>query len=134
MVPGLEPQLSVAVANDDSRIALEECLARVRDAAVDLAARRAMLVGRLKARIAAGQFAEAEQFLKELRQLPSPKDLIAMRSRELQKDLPGDAVFQGKIDSALGELQGVLAAQLDAKAIDELAAQLQKEQGKKKKR
>ena len=64
-----------------------------------------MLVGRLKARIAAGQFAEAEQLLKELRQLPGAKDFIASRAGELKKDLPGDAAIQAKLDAALGELR-----------------------------
>jgi hypothetical protein len=134
MVAGLEPQLTVALAHDGSRVALQECLAGVRDAALDLAARRAMLAGRLQARMAAGQLAEAEQLLKELRQLPSAQEMIAARVRELKKGLPSDAEFQGKIDAALGQMQRVLAAQLDAKAIDQLAAQLQKMQGKGKKR
>ncbi len=134
MVTGLEPQLAAAVAQDDDSVALQAALAGVRDAAVDLTARRAMLLGRLKARMAAGQLAEAEQLLKELRQLPGAKDFIASRAGELKKDLPGDAATQAKLDAALGELERVLAAQFDAKAIDELAAQLHKGQRKAKKR
>ena len=72
MVPGLEPQLSVVVAHDDSRIALEECLAAVRDAAVDLAARRAMLVSRLKGGSRPGSSPRPSNS-KELRQLPRPQ-------------------------------------------------------------
>ena len=134
MVAGLEPQLTAAVAQDDGSVALQAALAGVRDAAVDLTARRAMLLGRLKARIAAGQLAEAEQLLKELRQLPGAKDFIASRAGELKKALPSDAATQAKLDASLAELERVLAAQFDTKAIDELARQLQKGQRKARKR
>jgi hypothetical protein len=134
MVAGLEPQLTLALAPDDRGVALQECLAGVRDAAVDLAARRALLAGRVKARIAAGQFAEAEPLLKELRKLPSAQDLVASRAAAAKKDLPDDAATQGKIDAALAELARVLATQLDSKAIDQLAAELQKARLKGKRR
>ena len=105
MVAGLEPQLAAAVAPDDGSVALQECLAGVRDAAVDLTARRAMLLGRLKARIAAGQFAEAEQLLKELRQLPSGQGLHRVAIPGVKRAITGDAATQAKLDAALGEFE-----------------------------
>ena len=83
------------------RIELEGLFAGVRDAAVDLAARREMLLGRLKARIAAGRLDEAKPLLKELRRLPSAQDLVALRASELKKDLSGTAASQAKIDAVL---------------------------------
>ena len=62
-------------------------MAALRDAVVDLAARRQMLLVRAKARIAAQQFAEAEQAIKQLRELPAAQDLVAARIAEAKKDL-----------------------------------------------
>jgi len=126
IVPGLEPQLSLAVAHDEHRIEREGVLAGVRDAAMDVAARRELLIGRLKARIAAERFDEAEALLKELRQLPTAQDLLAARAAGLKKNLSGEPASQGKANAATAEFQNVLTAQLDAKTIDDLAADIEK--------
>jgi hypothetical protein len=125
MVPGLEPQLSLAVAPDEYGIEREGVLAGARDAAMDLAARRELLIRRLKACIAAERLDEAETLLKELRQLPTPQDLLAAPAAGLKK-LSGEAASQGKADTALADFQKVLTAQFDAKAVDDLAAGIEK--------
>ncbi len=133
LVAGLEPRLSVAVAQDDRRIDLERWSAGAGDAAVDLTARREALASRVKARIAAGQLQEAESLLKELRQLPSVKDLLASQTAKLKKDMPDDPVFQGKADAILKDVRNVLSSQLDAKAADKLATQIERHRVKPKK-
>jgi hypothetical protein len=133
MVAGLEPQLTLSVSDDDGLIELEGLFAGLRDAAVDLAVRREVLLSRLKARIAAGRLDEAKPLLKQLRGLPGAQDLLTLRATELKKDLAGTAASQAKIDAALHELQKVLDSQLDAKALDKLAAQLEKPPAKPKK-
>ena len=133
MVAGLEPRLSAAVAPEDRRIDLERWSSGVRDAAVDLTARREALASRVKARIAAGQLGEAESLLKELRQLPSVQDFLASRTAELKKDMPDDPVFQGKADAILKDVQNALSSQFDAKAADKLAAQIEQHRVKPKK-
>ena len=126
MVPGLEPRLSAAVAHNDHRIELDGRVAALRDAVVDLAARRQMLLGRAKARIAAKQLAEAEQAIKQLRELPAAaEELVASRIAEAKKDLSGDAASLARLDAVQADYQQALAAQFDAKEIDELAAQLE---------
>ena len=69
-----------------------------------------MLIRRLKARIAAERFDEAEQTLKELRQLPTAQDLVATRTAELKKGLSLDAASQGKMDAAITDVQKALRA------------------------
>jgi hypothetical protein len=133
LVAGLEPRLSLVLAPDDRRIDLERWRAGVRDAAVDLTARREALASRVKARIAAGQLEEADQLLKELRQLPSAQDLLASRTAELKKDMPDDPVFQGKIDAVLKDVQNALSSQFDPKAADKLATQIERRRAKPKK-
>ncbi len=133
MVAGLEPQLTLSVSDDDGLIELEGLFAGLRDAAVDLAVRREVLLSRLKARIAAGRLDEAKPLLKELRGLPGAQDLLTLRASELKKNLAGTAASQAKIDAGLREFQKVLDSQLDAKAMDKLAVQLEKPPPKPKK-
>jgi hypothetical protein len=125
----MEARVSAAIAPDEHRIAVQGVLLGVYDAAVDLAARREMLAGRFKARMAARRFDEAEQTLKELRQLPTAEDLVASRTAELKKGLSVDAASQGKIDAALADFQKALRSHFDARSIDELAKQLEKRKG-----
>jgi hypothetical protein len=133
LVPGLEPQVSLAVAHDEYRIERESVLSAVRDAVIDLAARRETLVIQLKARIAAKRFEEAETLLAELRRLPASQQLVATRAAELKKNLAGPAASAAKIDAAVANLQSALAtSQFDAKAIDELAAEVDKHKEKAK--
>jgi hypothetical protein len=125
IVPGLEGQLSAAVARNEHGVELDALAASVRDALVDLAARRQMLLGRVKARIAAKQVAEAQQAIKQLRELPAAEDLVTTRFADAKKDLSGDTAALARLDALLAELQQAVAAQFDAKEIDDLAAQLE---------
>jgi hypothetical protein len=93
---------------------------------MDLAARRELLICRLKARIAAERLDEAETLLAQLRQLPTAQDLLAAPAAGLKKNLSGEPASQGKADAALANFQKVLTAQLDAKAVDDLAADIEK--------
>jgi hypothetical protein len=131
VVPGLEPHLSLALAHDEHRIEREGVLSGVRDAVIDLAARRETLLTRLKARIAAQRFEEAETLLAELRQLPAPQEVVAARAGDLKKNLSGQTASSGaKLDAALDDLQNLLTAQFDAKVIDDLAAEIEKHKEK----
>ena len=125
MVPGLEPELSVTVVHSGHRVELEGRIAVLRDALIDLAARRRMLLARVKARMADKQFAEAEKAIAQWRELPSPEDLAARRLAEAKKDLSGDAAAVARLEAVAADFQQALAAQADAKEIDDLAAEIQ---------
>ncbi len=133
IVPGLEPQLSATVAHNEHRIELEGRVAALRDGIVDLAARRQMLLGRARARIAAQQFAEAEQAIKQLQELPAAQDLVAARLAEAKKDLSGDEASLARLDAVLADFQQVLAKQFDAKEIDDLVAEIEEHKTGQKK-
>jgi hypothetical protein len=124
IVPGLELQLSAAVDHNEHRIALEGRVATLRDAIVDLAARRQILLKRARARISAHQFAEAEQVLKQLRELPSAEDLVTARIADAKKDFSGDEASLTRLDAVLAGFQQTLAARFNAKEIDDLAAEI----------
>ena len=126
LVVGLTPQYAMVLHDDPQSIAFEALRARVQDAAVDNAALREMLLGRLKKRIESQQFNAAEQLLRELRQLPTERECVktaAAESREIAADNPA---LQAKIDAILTEAQTALASQSDAKMLDELAEQIRK--------
>ena len=126
LVVGLMPQYAMVLHDDPQNIAFEALHTRVQDAAVDNAALREMLLGRLKKRIELQQFNAAEQLLRELRQLPTERECVksaAAESREIAADNPA---LQAKIDAILTEAQTALASQSDAKMLDELAEQIRK--------
>jgi hypothetical protein len=126
VVPGLEPRLALAVAPDARRMELDELSSALHDAAIDWAARYEALASRLKKRIAAGQYDEAERLLSELREMPTVEEHIKTNVRRLTKDIPSDPALRSRIDAIMTDVQTVLTSQLDAKAIDELARQIQK--------
>ena len=123
--PGLEPRLSATVVHDERRVALAARMAALRNALVDLASRRQLLLADAKSRIAAGQYAEALQAIQQVRELPAAEDLVAATVVEAKKDLSGDDALLARLDAAAADMQQVLTAQFDAKEIDEVAAQLQ---------
>jgi hypothetical protein len=125
LVPGLEPRLSAAVVHSEHRVELDARVAALRADVIDLAARRRMLLRGARARIAARQFAEAEQAIKQLRDLPAADELVAARVAGAKQELAGDAASLARLDAVLADFQQVLAAQFDAKEIEELATQIE---------
>ena len=125
IVPGLEPRLSATVVHDGRRIELGALGAALRDAVVELAAQRQMLLRRAKTSLAARQFTEAAQAVKELRELPVAQDLVAARVAAAKTASSGDAASLARLDAVLADFQPVLAAQFDAKEIDDLAAEIE---------
>jgi hypothetical protein len=124
IVPGMEPRLTVSLAADEHGIDRAMFVAGVRDAAVDLAAQRDVLLSRLRACVAAKRREEAEQVAQELRQLPGVEEVFKARRAELAKDAPADRASQEKIEAAVKDLQKTLDAGLHAKTIDRLLGQL----------
>jgi len=129
LVPGLQPRLVATLPHDDRRIEAEESLSSLEDDLIDLAARRAFLLSRARARLQARQFEQAEQLLAELRKLPEAPEFVRGRARELANSVSSDPAVQSRLEARLAEIQQVLAAQNDRKAVDQLAEQLRKNKG-----
>jgi len=129
IVPGMEPRLTVSLAADEHGIDRAMFVAGVRDAAVDLAAQRDVLLSRLRACVAANRREEADQVAQELRHLPGVEEVFKTRRSELAKDAPADRASQEKIEAAIKDLEKTLNAGLHAKTIDRLLGQLHEPAG-----
>jgi len=129
LVPGLQSRLVATLPQEERQIEAEEFLSSLEDDLIDLCARRAFLLNGAQARLQARQFGQAEQFLAELRKLPEGPEFARSRAGELAKSVSADPAVQSRLEARLAEIQQVLGAQGDRKAVEQLAEQLRKSKG-----
>ncbi len=84
LVPGLAEEITISLADDQPRLAVESALSRIQDDLVDLVARREVLASRIKAAAAAGNTAAADKLKEQLRNLPSVDLLLAELGKQQQ--------------------------------------------------
>lgn len=77
MVPGLTEEITVTLADDRPRLAIESILNGIQDNLLDLVARREVLVSRIKAATKEGDTAAAAKLKDQLRLLPSVGLILA---------------------------------------------------------
>ncbi|MBC7855924.1 MAG: hypothetical protein IAF94_21050 [Pirellulaceae bacterium] len=82
LVPGLAEEITISLADDRPRLALESALRRIQDDLVDLVARREVLVSRIKAATTASNTAAADKLKHQLRRLPSLDPLLAELTKQ----------------------------------------------------
>ena len=109
MVPGLAEEITIALADDGPRLAVESALSRIQDDLLDLVARREVLVGRIKAASTASNTASntaaADKLKDQLQRLPSVDPLLA----ELGKQQGAADALEGpsrqKMQAKLAEIR-----------------------------
>jgi hypothetical protein len=121
MVPGLTAELQLSLADDRQRLEIETALLAVKDALIDLAARRQALAARIKLAKKAGD-ADAARLTPKLRALASVEPQSAQLD-QAEKEIKGadprtQALLQPKLD-ALRKLTQNLAAQSPTALLDE---------------
>jgi hypothetical protein len=84
LVPGLAEEITISLADDQPRLAVESALSRIQDDLVDLVARREVLSSRIKAASAAGNTAAADKLKGQLSKLPSVDLLLAELGKQQQ--------------------------------------------------
>jgi len=126
VVPGLEPVLTAAVADDDQRLEAEGYLAGFQDELIDLVTSREVLLARARARIEAGDLAAAEALLSELRGLKSRDQFARQLAAQKQKSVSKDPVVQKKIDAMFDETEKLLKQYLDPAVVERLTAEVTK--------
>ena len=121
VVPGLQPELTAKVPNDDERLAAEGFITGLQEDLVDLVIRREVLIARTKARIEAGQFDEAAKLVEELLRLDkSHSDLATLLSQQRRRIRSRDPDVQTKIDDLFGDTEKLLQKHLDPEPVNEL--------------
>jgi hypothetical protein len=84
LVPGLAEEITISLADDQPRLAIESALSRIQDELVDLVARREVLASRIKAANAAGNTAAVDKLKGQLSKLPSVDLLLAELGKQQQ--------------------------------------------------
>lgn len=128
MVPGLDPELTAAVADDDARLAIDGYLASMRDNIVDLVARREIAMARIRNRMESKKFDEAEKLFDELRRLPTREQLTLAINEQKTRNASPDPAVQAKIDRAVAEAQKSIHRFLDPRPLDALRTELNQAQ------
>lgn len=121
IVPGLDAEIRLALADNRERLAIEAALTEAEDALVDLAARRQALAARIKLARKAGE-ANADALLPKLKALAGVESQQAPLSRAEKAiqsaDPAAQALLQPKLE-ALRKVAQSLASQSPTALLDE---------------
>ncbi len=124
VVPGLQPELSAELANDDDRLAVEGFITGVQEELVDLVTRRQVLLVRAKTRLEAGKHEEARELIEELQELPPADRFLRLIDARRKRALSTDPAAQAKINTLFGDTKTLIEKHLDPTPVEELWQEL----------
>ncbi|HTN73719.1 MAG TPA: hypothetical protein VL096_00675, partial [Pirellulaceae bacterium] len=124
VVPGLLPEQTISLTDDDPRLAAEGYFVAMQNSVMDLVARREVLAARIRARAEQNQWKEAKEMVPQLRALPSRAELLRQVELQQQRFRSDDKAVQAKVDKMFVELRKLLGKHLDPRLIDEVAAEI----------
>ncbi len=120
MVPGLEPEMTTEIANDDLRLWAEGFIFSLQEELVDIVARRKIYDALIRARIEADKLDLAEKMFEELRKLPTNEQFSLRVIQERERLATNDHVVQRKINLFLDDTNKLIHQHLHPQAIGEL--------------
>ena len=120
MVPGLEPEMTTEIANDDLRLWAEGFIFSLQEELVDIVARRKIYDALIRARIEADKLDQAEKMFEELRKLPTNEQFSLRVIQERDRLATDDHVVQKKINLFLDDTNKLIHQHLNPQAIGEL--------------
>src|SRR5262249_8141957 len=124
IVPGLEPTVRAAIPDDDQRLAAEAIITGLQENFVDLVARRAVLINRIRTRMQAGKIEETKEVMVEVRPLGSQQEFSLLVRQQKQKLASKDPVMQRKINKLFDDTQQVVDRYLTENEIEQLDLEL----------
>jgi hypothetical protein len=111
LVPGQQPQMEAAVANDDGRLQAEGFVTALQSKIMDLEARRHIAAARIRTRLKDNKLDEAQKILEEMRTFESRADLGRMLDQQRVKS--SDPATQKRIDKLIADARVLLSKFLD---------------------
>lgn len=126
VLPGATPEVTVALADDQPRLATEAFLAGMEDQLTDLAVRRTFMAAQIRAKIGAGQVAEAAKLLDKYRLLPTAVQLGDALQRERAQLRVEDKGIEAQIDKLFRSTREKMTKYLDSQADRKLVAEVAK--------
>jgi len=124
IVPGLMPEVTASITNDDQRLEFEGFVIGLQERLIDLVTRREVLLTWGRARLKAKKLSEADELINQLQDLQSRAEFGRILATQRKRVLAADPLVQRKIDALFDDTQELLDKYLDQKPIDELARRL----------
>ncbi|MFH1267149.1 MAG: hypothetical protein ABIK89_15585 [Planctomycetota bacterium] len=124
LVPGVEPEVSAAIANDDQRLEAEGFITGLQEELIDLVTRREVLLAQASRQLEEKEFDEAEKLVRQLQGLEGRDDFALHMTQEEKKVFSPDRLIQAKIDAMFSKTRKLVAEYLNPSAIDQLDRQL----------
>ena len=124
MVPGLEPELSAEMANDDQRLQAEGFVKGLQHRVMDLVARRELYKSRFRRYLKKKELDQAKTLLAQFRQLETRSDLTRQLDQQEQRITSPDRRVQAKIDKLFSDTRQLLGRFLDVRTANTLAEEL----------
>lgn len=124
LVPGLQPEVVAAIPNDDLRLEAEQAVVQFQEMLVDLVIRRQLLLAKARAALSAGNLAQADEAMAELRRLKRREELAVSLDQQQQRLVSNDPAVQRKIDALFADTRKLLDKHLSQDPVDQLSEQL----------
>lgn len=125
LVAGQAPELTVKLADDDSRLQAEGFVVALQGRALDLVARREILAARFRARLKERKFADAQKLLDEFRTLETQQNLRRSLEDAQRSVKAADTLTQTRIDKLFADARGLLNLKaLRPEMLNELTGEL----------
>ena len=124
LVAGLEREVVVTLTGDASRLGAERFLLATRDVLVDTAARRELLISRIRTHLERDEADKARKLQAELKGLPTAERLIAEIDTQERQLWPKGRPESGPLVAEFSELRALVQKHLAKQPIDELDAEL----------
>ncbi|WP_347246374.1 hypothetical protein [Thermogutta sp.] len=124
VVDGSAEFTELALPDDDPRLLAEGYLMSVQDQLVDLVTLRSVLIARLRARIAAGDWDPAIRLRDQLLQLKSREIFSSELTQQQQRLFCPDPVGQKQIDKMFEETRRLVNLYLNPREVEELVKEI----------
>jgi len=121
VVPGLAPEMTAEIRDDDQRLEAEGFIAAMQMNLIELITRRGILSKRVQYYVTAGKVDKAMELIDELRGLPSRSDLLRELGRQQEKIVVDDLWTKKKVDELFNDTRTLLSKHLAPEPIDALA-------------
>ena len=125
-VPGLDPELTAQVSNDDLRLEVEGFVKGLQTRVMDLVARRHLYIARFRRHLKKNEFDEANALYETFCNLETRSDLLRQLRDQEQRVKAPDKRVQAKIDQLFKDTSQLLSKFLDPDTARELGAELEK--------
>lgn len=124
MLPGMLPEMTARIPDDERRLQVEGYITGFQEEFVDMIARRQVLVARIRSRIKSGKKEEAEKLIDQLRQMTAQQDFGENLQAARQRLISNDKKTQKQIDKLFTDTQTVVNRFFDPRQVDTLEREL----------